>query len=331
MKKLGLSVSPLISLVFGLAYFSGQTVQSQRLSGDVYTVRIYNVDDVATVYVNGKELSRITYRNTDYQDITTLLRPGKNLIRLVVENYSESFTYGFEITRANESIFSFECGMLNKHGCGNDFRTGVVWEKTVTIDLPTPSRSVIASNRTPTADVPLSRISNTTRNVSATKATSSADSHRRQIVEQMFADGVIDTSIEGMDNRPSTVDKLVNDITFRPIDLNGDGASEFIVEGSSSMGVCGSAGCVSWIYERKESTWRQIVDEPINGSISVARGKTKTNGYLDIQLSTQSGAYDQFFHSLKHDGRKYRQHSCIEHNYIDSRGNIMKRPRISKC
>ncbi len=171
---------------------------------------------------------------------------------------------------------------------------------------------------------------NTTRNVNA-KPTNSSNSQsggsRRQIVEQMFADGIVDSN-DG-NGQPLTIDRLVKEVTFRSVDLNSDGESEFIVEGSFSMGVCGSSGCVSWIYERKGNAWRQIMGEGANGAISVK--KIKTKGYFDIQLASQSGAFDQFFHSLKFDGQKYRESSCIEHNYIDANGNIMKRPRISKC
>lgn len=180
--------------------------------------------------------------------------------------------------------------------------------------------------------VNITNAANSTWNVNAKRtptSTSSAGDSRRRIVEQMFADGIIDTTIEGMDNQPFTIDKLAKEITFRSVDLNGDGVTEFIVEGSFSMGVCGSSGCVSWIYERKGDTWRQIVAEPSNGSITVK--KIKTNGYFNIQLATQSGAFDQFFHTLKFDGQKYRQSACIEHNYIDANGKLMKRPRISKC
>lgn len=162
---------------------------------------------------------------------------------------------------------------------------------------------------------------------SNSRSKSSTGGSRRQIVEQMLVDGIVDS--KDMNDQPFTIDGLVNEITFRSADLNGDGVAEFIVEGSFSMGVCGSSGCVSWIYERKGNMWRQIIGEPTNGSISVK--KIKTKGYFDLQLATQSGAYDQLFHSLKFDGEKYRESSCIEHNYIDANGNIMKRPRISKC
>ncbi len=318
----------LVTLLFVSTF--ERNVLSQGQNQDRYSVRIYNVDDVATAYVNGKEISRTTYRNTVYKDITSILRPGKNQIRLVAENYSEGFTYGFEIGRGNETIFSFECGKINERGCGDDFRTGVVWEKTVTVDLPALSMSVIVSNTIPMANVPVSGAANTMRNVNAKPtsiSTSSGSNSRQQIVEQMFADGIVDPN--DINDQPFTIDRIVKEIKFRSVDLNGDGVAEFIVEGSFSMGVCGSSGCVSWIYEHKGNAWRQILEEPTNGSISVK--KIKTNGYFDIQLATQSGAYNPFFHSLKFNGQRYRESSCIEHNYIDANGNIMKRPRISKC
>ena len=152
---------------------------------------------------------------------------------------------------------------------------------------------------------------------------------RRQIVEQMFADGIIDRTATDSNHKPLTVDKLMKEIKFRAVDLNGDGLAEYIVEASFSMGVCGSSGCVTWIYQRKGNTWKQLIEEPGNGAISV--GAIRTKGFFDIRLASQMGVYDQFFRTLKFDGNRYRHYSCIEHSYIDSKGNVMKHPRITKC
>ncbi len=350
MKKEIDSMRQILFCVFALALMGGFVifnagihVSSQQRTNDSYDVRVYNVDDVATVYVNGIEVGRVTYTNTAVFDITRHLVSGRNQIRFVVHNYDESYTYGFELLRNGEVTSSFECGRLNNHGCNNDFRKGVVFDRTVTINYSRGSVSNGVINAMNSPIRPLSnrvivtnamanamRTAEIAANAAAFTSTTRGDS-RRQIVEQMFADGIIDTSVEAIDGQPLTVDKLVKEVTFRPVDLNGDGVTEYIVEASFSMGVCGSSGCVSWIYQKKENEWRQLVAEPTNGSISVSKRKTRTNGYLDIQLATQSGAHDQYFHSLKFGDQKYRQASCINHNYIDPKGNIMKRPRISKC
>ena len=98
-----------------------------------YSIKIYNIDDLATIYVNGSQLLQIRYKNTKQIDITNLLHPGENEVRFVLQNFQEDFTYGFEIYRNNESIFKDECGVVGRSGCRRSSQRGVVYDQTVTI------------------------------------------------------------------------------------------------------------------------------------------------------------------------------------------------------
>jgi hypothetical protein len=99
-----------------------------------YLVRIYNVDDFAGVFVNGKPVIQIGYKDTREVDITPFLRPGKNEIRFVVKNMQEKYTYGFVLFRDNKSIFRDECGIIGFSGCNGSEQTGIVYDRTITID-----------------------------------------------------------------------------------------------------------------------------------------------------------------------------------------------------
>lgn len=107
--------------------------QSPKTPKSSYSVRIYNIDDLATVYVNGTQVLQIPYKGTRQIDITNLLRPGQNEVRFVLENFQEGFTYGFEINRNNESIFRDECGAAGITGCRRSVETGRIYDRTVTI------------------------------------------------------------------------------------------------------------------------------------------------------------------------------------------------------
>jgi hypothetical protein len=104
-----LLVVPEIRTFLGLPNASSQQSSNKAMSSSV-TVRAYNIDDLAMVYVNGTQVLRITYGNSSQKDITNQLRPGKNDIRFVLENSEIGFTYGFEIYQHNQSIFKQECG-----------------------------------------------------------------------------------------------------------------------------------------------------------------------------------------------------------------------------
>jgi formylglycine-generating enzyme required for sulfatase activity/phosphoribosylformylglycinamidine (FGAM) synthase PurS component len=100
-----------------------------------YFVRVYNVDDFATVYVNDFQVLQVRYTDAKQIDITNLLHPGSNDVRFVLRNFQEGYTYGFEIRRNNELIVRDECGVVNRTGCRGSSQTGVVYDRTVTIKV----------------------------------------------------------------------------------------------------------------------------------------------------------------------------------------------------
>lgn len=98
-----------------------------------FTVKLYNIDDEATVFVNGAKAFERNYNSGGSIDITDLLRTGNNRVRLTLENRQEGYTYGFEIYQDGKSIFREECGEVNVSGCQSGARTGIVYDREVII------------------------------------------------------------------------------------------------------------------------------------------------------------------------------------------------------
>lgn len=111
--------------------------QNQRATiNSNYSVRIYNVDDHAAIYINGSKAAEADYYTTESRDITNWLRPGVNELRFVLQNFQQGYTYGFEVYQNNKSIFKDECGVVGRSWCGRNFQTGVVYERTINVNFP---------------------------------------------------------------------------------------------------------------------------------------------------------------------------------------------------
>lgn len=100
-----------------------------------FIVKAYNIDDRATVYVNGRQIVQIRYKATNEIDISRFLNIGENQVRFVLENFQEGFTYGFEIYRDDTSIFKDECGIAGSLGCRMSSRLGKVYDRTITVKV----------------------------------------------------------------------------------------------------------------------------------------------------------------------------------------------------
>mgnify|MGYP000246166055 CR=1 FL=1 len=95
--------------------------------GDRYYVRVFNVDDVSRVKVNGREVLSVGYYQERDIDITPYLREGQNTIELILENTGGGWTYGYELKKGGVVIWSDSCGSVGREGCNrNDQTKGIV-------------------------------------------------------------------------------------------------------------------------------------------------------------------------------------------------------------
>lgn len=90
-------------------------------------------------------------------------------------------------------------------------------------------------------------------------------------------------------------------LLYNPMDLNGDGRSEFVVYVVSD---CGSGGCPMLILQPTGSGFRTVSRHTlVNNPIVISN--TKTNGWRDIVLYVAGGGAKPSYHILKFDGSTY--------------------------
>lgn len=156
-----------------------------------------------------------------------------------------------------------------------------------------------------------------------------------KLVKQIIRDdesvrSMIGENTFGDDEKTITPKLLEKEITAETLDLNGDGKPEWLLTASDAIGLCGATGaCSKWIYGKSGTGYVQLLESSAIHGLSVA--KTKTRGYKDLTLAANSGAYETYLYTYKFDGVKYRERSCILRSYLDDRGNVMKRPRMTGC
>lgn len=92
-------------------------------------------------------------------------------------------------------------------------------------------------------------------------------------------------------------------MTARTIDLNGDGASEYLVEGQD-LGKCisGNKFHAIWVYRKVKTGFQMILG---SSSTRVSVLKTSSNGYKDIREVSVDG-HTTYTTTYKFDGDKYQ-------------------------
>lgn len=106
------------------------------LKKDVFSVRVYNTDDVSTVIINGRVAVKTKYaEDSGFVDIMKYLKKGENAIRLTTVNLQiGGWTYGYQIKKNEYVVWEAQDGVCGEWGAqNNDAKTGVVFDKTITV------------------------------------------------------------------------------------------------------------------------------------------------------------------------------------------------------
>lgn len=118
------------------------------------------------------------------------------------------------------------------------------------------------------------------------------------VLQEMARDGSLIPDCAG----ESVVGQEV--VSLRPIDLNGDGQSEYEVSGNPGCACIGARRCAKWIYQRTPEGYRQIL-EMVQPDEGIGVRKTRTDGYSDLEVVGWAG--DEALREVfRFDGRKYR-------------------------
>jgi hypothetical protein len=112
------------------------------------------------------------------------------------------------------------------------------------------------------------------------------------------------------------------------VDLNDDGRTELIVQGSCAV----VGNCSTYIFRKSQGGYQQLLNDEAQ---VVATGTVGTQRYRDIIFQVHGSAYESKISTYKFNGEEYHLKRCIYRNYsyIDWNGrfNVRKRPQITRC
>ncbi|MEW6374258.1 MAG: hypothetical protein AB1502_00510, partial [Thermodesulfobacteriota bacterium] len=123
-------------------------------SGQKYYLRVFNVDDVSKVKINGREILSVGYYNEREIAITGYLVEGKNSIELTLENIGGGWTYGYIIRQGNNVIWNESCGRVGIERCRNNDQTkGIVARHSINLSLT--AKTIQQEVQAPTSQPPV--------------------------------------------------------------------------------------------------------------------------------------------------------------------------------
>lgn len=111
-------------------------------------------------------------------------------------------------------------------------------------------------------------------------------------------------------------------LDFKKIDLNDDGKKEIVLQGNNPN-LCQRDDCLIWIFERKGSKYKQILQSSATSDAEVSsytdkRGltihKAKLYGYKTITTKGGRSAL-AIQHTYQFDGNQYRKTECLTFEY----------------
>lgn len=106
------------------------------LKRDTLAVRVYNVDDVSTVTVNGRVAVQTKYGgDSGFVDIRRFLREGENTVQLTTVNLQiGGWTYGYQIRKNTYVVWEAQDGICGEWGAqNNDGRKGIVYDRKIKV------------------------------------------------------------------------------------------------------------------------------------------------------------------------------------------------------
>ena len=85
-----------------------------------FFVRAYNIDDLATIFVNGQKIIEVGFRNdSGWIEINSYLHSGDNLIKFILDDFGGGYTYSFQLKHNQATLWQNECGSAGSRGCPN--------------------------------------------------------------------------------------------------------------------------------------------------------------------------------------------------------------------
>lgn len=126
--------------------------------------------------------------------------------------------------------------------------------------------------------------------------------------------------------------QLIDETRIKPVDLNGDGVTEIIVQAGDDESCSPTGNCTFWILARSGVGFKTILKRGAVQTFSIQ--DAKTNGYRDLVLEMHGSAFDQGLYVYRFRDGRYQRAGCynaswqrlVGDDYID-----LKKPDITPC
>lgn len=103
-----------------------QALVSQESDQEIWTAKVFNIDDSASISVNGTVVRQCEFSQTCHVDLNPHFKPGINLVRLSFSNRLGPWTYGYKVQKNKTVMYQGKCGQVWLFGCQWDMSRGVI-------------------------------------------------------------------------------------------------------------------------------------------------------------------------------------------------------------
>jgi hypothetical protein len=114
---------------------------------DEWTVSVFNIDDSAAVYANGKKIHQCEFSRSCTIKLNPHLKSGRNKVRLEYSNRALFWTYGYKVLKNDEVMYTGRCGQVWVFGCSWNISLGVVHSFEFEIEKPHRDASAARSGQ----------------------------------------------------------------------------------------------------------------------------------------------------------------------------------------
>ncbi len=119
---------------------------------------------------------------------------------------------------------------------------------------------------------------------------------------------------------------------IRLVDLNGDGVSNVIAQGSGGLSCSPTGNCDFWVFSRVGETYKVILERGAIENFTVQ--PTLTNGFHDLVLGMHGSATEQELFVYRFTNGRYRRVACYDANWerlVGDKLQHLKEPAITPC
>lgn len=92
--------------------------ESEPAPPDLWVASLFNIDDSVSIYVNDTKINQCSFSRECEVQLTPHFKSGVNKVRLVYRNDALFWTYGYEVRRNDEVMYTGRCGQVWVYGCG---------------------------------------------------------------------------------------------------------------------------------------------------------------------------------------------------------------------